>query len=782
MAAYISPKSSWLGLAVSFCVAGLAALALNFFLAGPRLGPWYDILLKYRSPPPVSHELLLIEPEEAIVDPSSLASALITMTELDAASFVVQIPVLGIASENENGEKILPQIDEEFALLSRNIRNLFNAIRVGSIAPAESGRYVQELVDLTERGKDRLTAALTGGQGEAMIRFEQSAGAFGRLLRAGDLRLGTTGEGNGLYSRVEIAGDGKFRRIAPVIYDDEGKILASHIIYSLFRGRFPGFGMEDSANIPVLINTAAAGRKTAIPLDKEGSLLIEIPRGETDFRRIPLSLFLEYENEDRILRQLLEEGEKKGIYQALEPEKYPPFLYDYAQLLQEDMLSDSQPEKKPRWLKARHDYLESVDDFLSGPAETTLVNGYEELIASGELTEAGIDRLTGLRDELIAVFRGLRLQHRKFLAARNNLEQELLSALCIMGPPSPPETPLSGRKLSEAEVSAVFANALLSGRILIPENCRFILLFSLGGALICLLCVRRRSFFVTLIVGLIFTALVLGGFSLRFVLSGIWLDPVIPGAATAAAFLTSSLWALAAKGRHKQRFRLAYKPFVGDQMLRSILRAGKPLPGDLTVSKAVIVAVRNSALTSREDRESPQDAAAAAEAFRETLSRLFCDAGAVIAGSGGDTVLAAFGSPLEAGKKAKTPGVKTPGVKTPGVKTLGVKAVELQAAVKAVEFAARQKSGVDIPDPGAWHFGIAGGECAFTWSALSGYCAYGRPAARARLLAGLGSRYKARILVSQSAAGESPGPEFRKLNTLGGKDEGMGEVFYELVL
>ncbi|GHV72184.1 hypothetical protein AGMMS49928_28370 [Spirochaetia bacterium] len=768
MAAYISPKSSWLGLLVSFCAAGLAALALNFFLAGPRLGPWYDILLKYRSPPPVSHELLLIEPEDAIVDPSSLASALITMTELDAASFVVQIPVLGIASENESGEKILPRIDEEFALLSRNIRNLFDAIRVGSIAPTESGRYVQELVDLTEGGKDRLTAAFTGGQGEAMIRFEQSARAFGRLLRAGDLRLGDAGEENGLYSRVEIAGDGKFRRIAPVIYDDEGKIAAAHIIYSLFRGRFPGFGMEDSSDIPVLINTAAAGRKTAIPLDKEGSLLIEVPRGETDFRHIPLSLFLEYENEDRSLRQLLEEGEKKGIYQTLEPEKYPPFLYDYAELLREDMLSDSQPGKKPRWLKARHDYLESVDDFLSGPAETALVNGYEELIASGELTEAGIDRLTGLRDELITLFRGLRLQHRKFLDTRDLLEREISSALCIMGPPS-------DRKLSDAEISGVFANALLSGRILIPENCRFILLFSLGSALICLLCVRRRSFFVTLIVGLPLTALVLGGFSLRFVISGIWLDPLIPGAAAAAAFFASSLWALAAKGRHKQRFRLAYKPFVGDQMLQSILRAGKPLPGDLTVSKAVIVAVRNSALTSREDREPPQDSAAAAGAFRETVSRLFCDAGAVIVGSGGDTVLAAFGSPLEAGKKAKTLGVKTLGVKTLGAKTPGLK-----AAVRAMEFAARQKSGADIPDTGAWHFGIAGGECAFIWSALSGYCAYGRPAARARLLAGLGSRYKARILVSQSAAGESPGPEFRKRDTLGSKDEGIGEVFYEL--
>ena len=192
MAPYISPKQSWLGLILSFGAAALTAFLLSLFLAGPRLGPWYDALLRLRPGPPVSREPLIIEtpagkPEDRFIEPATLAQVILTLMELDAAALVVEIPALSSGGGDGGGTELLPRFDEEFSLLGRNIRNLFEAIRVGSIPPAESARYVEDLVALGEGGKERLVAALLRQEGEDRVRLERAAAAFGRVWTPGDL-------------------------------------------------------------------------------------------------------------------------------------------------------------------------------------------------------------------------------------------------------------------------------------------------------------------------------------------------------------------------------------------------------------------------------------------------------------------------------------------------------------------------------------------------------------------------------------------------------------------
>ena len=155
-------------LSLSFGIPALAVLAL--LCSGPRLGPHYDFLIARRGPAPLSQELLLIEADTAepvFLESPSAASVVLTLMELNAQSLLVLLPVLDFAKEHAEPASLIRRFDEEFALFAQNIRNLFQAIRTGSIAPEDTARYVDALVELTGQGKKRLLAAAASPEGAA---------------------------------------------------------------------------------------------------------------------------------------------------------------------------------------------------------------------------------------------------------------------------------------------------------------------------------------------------------------------------------------------------------------------------------------------------------------------------------------------------------------------------------------------------------------------------------------------------------------------------------------
>jgi hypothetical protein len=249
----------------------------------------------------------------------------------------------------------------------------------------------------------------------------------------------------------------------------------------------------------------------------------------------------------------------------------------------------------------------------------------------------------------------------------------------------------------------------------------------------------------------------LGGavFSAAFIVFGYWLDPQVPVAATVAGTLCSFAWALGAQRGFNRRFREAYDPFVPGPCLKRLMRVGKPLPSHTLTAKTVVVAIRNPLLIIREDRENCLAGAGAILEFQNRAVDLFKKAGAVITGCEDDLVLASFGSPPDR-----------------------TAAIALSAAKAAACIAGILK----MPECSSWRFGLDSGECAFTWSTLSGYSAFGRPIVRSRILSSLALRYKARVVVSSAVSKALPGILTRKLDVLKGKDGSGGAAFYELRL
>jgi class 3 adenylate cyclase len=795
MTAHTPKKKSLLRIPVSLCAAAGTAFLMMYFMEGPRLGSHYDLLLKYRPPPPVSREILLIEtgtedaPEssisEHIIEPAALATVLLIMTELDGASLIIDAPILGLSSgEGESREEMIRRLNGEFALLGRNIKNLFDAIRVGAVAPEESDRFVEELVDLTDQGKERLISALVRRDEAGMDRLDQAAAVFGNLWRAGN-----TGRA-GILSLSEESPpdrDGKLRRIAPIrsgfpvpesffrsLFPREGlreemplESPVEHIVYSALKGRYQSSDIEYSEDGPLLRGKNPGEEDRIIPLDRGGAILFEAPREGESFRHISRDAFREYDEADRALYRLLKDGAELGIYNSLAPEERPPLVYEHVLSLREDLLQAPAPEKKSAWIAARRDYLAGLENFFTGPGEANLVTMYEELIAGEGREEPGELRLRALRDEVVNTFGELRQQYIKLGEQRDRLALALSASFCILAPPAPvPGT------------SALLANALLTGRAVTPGTNRHILFWSLVCVFLVCLCTGTMGTILNLCTGIILTALAGAAFSYSFIITGYWIDPLIPMAGAGAGVLSSSCWAFIAKRRYKQWFRDAYRPFMSRSYLRRIVRTGSPLPTQCLSARAAVVAVRNTGLTLLEDQEEPLVSAREALAFREAVSRIFTPSGAVIAGNDGDMVLAVFGSPPEraaarengkhAGPEAKAAGFVAELLRNPHSK-------DLAGDLSGADFSEEERK------TASWHFGIDAGECAFTWSPQSGYTVFGRPAVRARILSNLTSRYRTRILISSGVNEKVTHLVVRKLGTLKTREGDARESFYELL-
>jgi hypothetical protein len=718
MAVFISKKLSFALLLCSWCIALGVTLLLHYALAGPRLGPVYDALLDFRTPAPVSREILLIETDE-VVEPVDILTVLMALSEMGASDLLIEVPLLGAGSGMvETGEEFSYRINDEFNLLGKNIRNLFEAIRLGLVSPLESPHYVENLVELSERGRDRLNAAIIRQDEPGSVIAAQAAAVFGRAITAADLR--PQADDIPWYSQPRPDRDGVLRRIAPVIENN-----VEHIVCHVLKSRELEFDF---------------------PLDRDGNILIEKYQPEKNpFRSLTLSQFRSYDQTGKVLARLLKDAEALGVYTETIPERIPLMLYNHAESLKEELLGDPDALKHAEWINARAEYIASLDEFLYGPAEMNLVKGYEELIATEGLDAVGTARLQILRDDLIRAFVDMREKHRELFALHTVLSRELASSLCIMGP----ALSASGSGGTSIPVSsALLANALLTGRCITPGDNRYIVLWSLVVSFFILACIHRLRPVLLFVTGLALTLLCAAAFGFSFIISDYWIDPFIPSAAILSGTLFLSVCGFCISYGRMFRFRLAYAGLVNNGMLKRLVRLGRPPLSETLSAQAVIIAVKNAGMSGKEDREMPSEAARAAFEFRREFSRIFRRHGALILGIENDIALACFGSPPQrlCGEAVTHPAA----LAIPCIREI-----------------------LNNPLTAAWYLGIEAGECSFSWSEETGYTAHGRPMIRARLFTSLAVRYHVRAIIGETAR-KSSGLNLHKLASLAGDD------FYEL--
>ena len=691
MQARFSLKSSLFILLGAFaCAAGTAFLA-NFLLSGPKLGKHYDFLLSFRQPPPVSREILIIETGE-LIENSDILSVLMTLTEMEASNLIMT----GRTSHSSSAvavteEEIRRRFFDEYVLLGTNIRNLFEAIRSGSLAPEHAPGYVERLVELTEQGRDRLLTTLIDRDDD----FIRSIAVFGNYLEAD--------------TRAVPDRDGKIRRVRPI--DFESSI--EHPVYLTLKSRYAISQIETVDHKRILWLRGYDGNDIDIPLDRDGNILAA---WNCVFRNVDISLFRRYDEADRVMRAALEASDELGAFSRTLPEQSPLFLGDYALLLRQELLQKPDSEKRLSWIRARNNYFKSLNDFLFGPAQTLLVNGYDQLIADeASLGEEGLASLARMRSDLILSFTDMREFYDELTTLRSKLEEELASSFCIMG------------SEDSSLYCALLANTLITGSHIKPSNDRQILFFSIAAAFVVLTVIFLMPQAAALIVGIVLSVLSAACFGLFFIFYSYWIDPLAAFSASLCGTLVIFYCKYAVFKYRTRRFRAAYGASVSHNVLKGLIKSGRPRLSETNVCETAVVAVKDINLLNREDNEKPRGGGRARKEFYAAVKRTVFNSGGIIAGFEGDVILACFGSPLKPADSPRKGAVEVP-------------------VNKACAFVKELINDEKI----SWRFGIDSGECAFSWSAESGFSANGRPAVRAKVLVSKTARLQVRSLFTDT--------------------------------
>jgi hypothetical protein len=592
------------------CTAGMV-LFTNFILAGPKLGLHYDFLLELQQPPPVSGEILIIETGDYI-ESSDIFNVLMTLTEMDAGTLIMTGKVSPSSSPVSITEtEIRQRFMDEYILINTNIRNLFEAIRLGSVSPVNAPGYIDRLIELTNQGRDRLLAALINRD----VNLLRSIAVFGNYLET---------DTNPVLDKDE-----KIRRVLPI----DGKSSTEHSVFLSLKNRYAEAKIETADQEQILWLLNYDGTELDIPLDRDANI---ITPWNCNFRRVDISLFKEYEEAELAMRSALAKANELGAFSQTLPEKSPLILCDFALMFREELLNSPDSERRSVWVREREKYFESLNDFFNSQAESELVKGYNDVIADEILLgEEGLASLAKMRDQLIQSFTNIRDVYDRLYAVHSQLKKELTMSFCILG---------SG---GNAEYSALLANAIITGSHVKPVYDQYILIFSAAGAFIIIFVIFYMRPSMLIILGIILSTVASAVCSFVFIFYSYWIDPAIVFVSSVTGTLFIFYLKCTVKNYRARRFRMAYGSSVSQEALRELICAGKPRLSDVIVTNAAVVAIKDNNLLTNEDREKPHEAGKAKKAFFFLVKKTVSDYGAIIAGFEEDTVLACFGSPLD---------------------------------------------------------------------------------------------------------------------------------------
>ena len=704
------------------CAVGMVFL-LSFLLAGPKLGMHYDFLEKYKNDA-VSHEILIINTDEYI-EGADIFSVLMTLTEMQAGNLILAGRVSPSSSPIIiNETEVRRRFIDEYAILGSNIRSLFEGIRMGSVTPSQAPVFVDQVVDLAERGRDRLITALIDRDEEIL----RAVAVFGNFLQAD--------------TKPQADWDGKIRRVSPV--NDEGE----HAVYSHLKNRYAVSQIESSDKKRILWLRDHNSNEIDISLDAGGSI---IASGASAFRRIDIELFRKYEEAENVMRNIMEHANDLRVFSQTPPDRIPLFLGDYADLLLDDLLNAPDSENRFAWLSARSNYIACLEEYFYTNADTYIISFYEDQIADTDPSdEDELRSLIEIKDELVLLSASMRQTYEELLSIHKKLKNELEMSLCIMGPPD------------NALYSALLANALITGSHVTPAQDRSVYVFSIAAVFLVLIIVFLMRPVILLPLGCVLSALTAAVFSAFFIFYSYWIDPLIPFGSSLTGIIIIFICKCAYLNYRASSFRLAYRAAVSKDVLRNLIKKGRPRLSEVKVCYASVIAIKDVNLLAKEDSDKALDALKSKKNFYALAKKIIFSAGGVVAGYEGDTVLACFGSSLELKPVLTT--YKWDDDGEPVAKTY-------HPAEKAYALVMELLSNKKI----LWRFAVDAGDCTFSWSPETGYLASGRPAFRARNLVSKTEKFKARALITKSVL-ERINIDAEKIRALHDEDDS----FYEL--
>jgi adenylate cyclase len=696
-----------LDLLVPFAVA--AAFAALNLLALFRSGDnrLYDLLLHLRRGVPEDKSLLFIDIDDPAIakvgtypwSRDIMADGLIVMKEFGAAYAVFDIEYVDVSPRGVDSQLLEQQIPglfkREFATIDQNIRDLFLALRKGTIALSEAQDYVRQLTELTDSSRELLleqvkeiardndsylgrAARLFGNtfftvnmlpeaeqQASAELRryvlenvaLKRAEVVPGFPFQARDIRpailpilKGARGAG---FPNVVIDKDGVRRRI-DLVRGYEGRYFAQ-LGFAALLDRLGNPEVSVERRRIVLKGAELPGRgprDIVIPLAEDRRFLINWPKKDylSSFRHMTYWELVHYQRLERDLLFNLKLMEDAGYLTFFKSDHALLDPHRYAERLLKEVLDGGDPALMEEYRQVRAAFFREVGAFLTGPAESEILAQLDRLIGSGELKEEARTNYRQVREEVPKVFGPTREIYQSLAELRTRLQGELEGSFCFIGWTGTSTTDIGVNPFSEQYMNvgthAATVNTILSGQFLdsLPWW-----ISALAAAALCVaiyFVIRRLEPLPSILVGLGFLVALAALGAGFFLLTGRYLHLLTPVLSVFVTLFVLILVKFLVLQQEKSYIRNAFSHYLSTDVINELIADPEKLNlgGEKKLLTAMFTDVRGFSTIS--EQMDPTELVKLLNAYLTEMSNIVLDLRGTIDKYEGDAIIAFFGAPV----------------------------------------------------------------------------------------------------------------------------------------
>jgi adenylate cyclase len=696
-----------LNLLVPLVVAGAFA-ALNLFAffrsADDRL---YDLLLHLKPGIAEDKSLLFIDIDDPAIakvgtfpwSRDIMADGLIVMKEFGAAYAVFDIEYVDPSPRGVDikllGERIPELFSREFTAINQNIRDLFLALRKGSIALGDAQDYVRQLTELTDSSRQILLEQVNAIARDNDTYLGKAARLFGNAyftvnmlpeadenvsdelrqytldnialkkaqavrgfpLASEDIRpailpilRGAKGAG---FPNVVIDKDGVRRRI-DLLRGYEGRYFAQLGFAALLDLLGNPQVVADKRRI-VLQGADLPGkglRSVVIPLVEDRRFLINWPKKDypSSFRHMTYYELVHHQRLEQDLLHNLKIMDDAGYLAFFQSDHGLLDPYRYAEGLMKEVLDGGDPKLMDDYRQVRSAFFDELGSFLSGGAESEILGQLDDLLASRELKEAAKADYRQVRDEVPKVFGATREIYQSLAELRTLLRSQLEGSFCFLGWTGTSTTDIGVNPFSEQYMNvgthASVVNTILSGRFLDSLPWWISALLATVLCLAIFFVIRRLEPLPSILAGLGFLVALAALGSGFFLLTGRYLHLLTPVLSVFVTLFVLILVKFLVLQQEKSYIRNAFSHYLSTDVINELLTDPDKLNlgGEKKLLTAMFTDVGGFSTIS--ERMDPTDLVKLLNAYLTEMSNIILDLRGTIDKYEGDAIIAFFGAPV----------------------------------------------------------------------------------------------------------------------------------------
>lgn len=671
----------------------------------------YDLYLSVRPEIEQDERILLLDIDDLSISEVGVwpwsrditARGLHLLREFNARSVVMDIEYTESSPMGVNSRVLqeeIPQLfDREFSKISENVNGLFNALASESIPLSAAEEYVNDLNDLIEQSKQVLLqqvrdiardndkfygqmARLNGSTyftvsmlteqdpaiPESLITFSQQEIALDQISAAEDADA-TIAAADGIrpaispilsnaagagFPNVVVDSDGVRRRIKPLIEYD-GEYYAQLALRPLLEWLgSPRVEITTDALILQDAQHPEEGRvDIRIPLTEQGEVLINWPKAsyQESFRHLSFyELVYNRELETRLIENL-EIMESAGYLSYYQGDVPLMRAYSYAQDIAEEVRNGGDPELMEEYAAVRRRFFAAAGDFLQGGAEERIIAEIDRVLSSEGLSETQRSSYQEVRGEIPEVFSTSREVYSDLMESRDRLDNAFDGSFVIVGHVGTSTTDIGvtpfAKEYMNVGTHASLVNTILQRNFLdeLPEWYAYLL--APIAALLVGFIIRKQGPRVAIAVGLVFVGLMSAVSLGTFLISGVYLSPVVPIFSVFFTFAAITILKYLQTARDRMFIRNAFSHYLSNDVINELLSNQDKLKlgGDKKHMTALFTDVKG--FSSISETFDPAELVKLLNRYLTEMSDIILDCRGTIDKYEGDAIISFFGAPIE---------------------------------------------------------------------------------------------------------------------------------------